>query len=727
MAEDYPQLKIFTGPEEGKNHPLKAKAETRLGRADENELVLTDTSVSRHHCSVIYRDGFYFVKDVGSRNGTYINEEKVGVGQELKLFHLDNVRLGLYEIRFLERSYTDKELAEKDALNSGKVTPVKSAARETPQSENKEKEAAPVSEANDIIAGITDTSALNEEAKMAKEFSEPAPFRGGDNRLTLVFVVIAVVCALAGIIYFIWARNHEADDDTVIVDESATDTETDTDTDEKNGKIKTLFTGKNQDGKTGTQTSTSSDDSTSTQTDATSTGLVIKPGTDTKLTAQKPEFNVFLDIKTEPFAADIYLGEKYLGKAPLKISTEVRADESYDLFADFALRDLNDVYRKKVSFKVKPGTDVVEMKISGEIAELKILKLPTRNEFYLEGHYAYDKDKSNPVKIENIVYGRPIYMPYGKYIVELREKIRPSGSQAEIRQVRYQREYTLDEKNNRLEISVTDKDLQFFPAVIKSNPSNAEIYYEGEKLGSTPYSGMLPIGERKLKLVKEGYFDATLEINMQLNAVYETSVSLNTSKIGELINEAKALIRQERIEDALGKLVDALKYGGSPSEKAEVYFMLGDIYLSKKDYEQAKPYFEKARNEAEFKDMASLGLAKVYHNTSRDDLALPLIVEVLANVNANTPPHIKAAANSGFKQISPAKSVVYVYTEPSGASVYVNDKKLGQDAPLIISDLNMGNYRFEIQKPGFKTFKTSQNMKLGEFVLIKVQLEPEQF
>lgn len=742
MAEHFPQLKIFSGPEEGQIFALTARPEVRLGRADENELALSDNSVSRHHCSVLHRDGAYFLKDVGSRNGTYINDEKTVAGQELKLFHLDLIRLGLYEIRFLERDYTPADLKQKDQRTTGKPAATEAKAAPAP------KPAASAPEVEAVLAdvGATDTSALGEERSASENVLQSATLFAGDRRMTWIFVAVAIFCVLFGITYFVATHRGPAEDDDDIEFDTTENTSSVVKTSGQTSVIKSPFQKKQQDttistdedvadtspetstGKSGPVTDVGTQTTPDPRHRGTGTSAVIKTlPLNTTIPISKPDFNIFLDVKTEPITADIYLGEKHLGRAPFKMNISVKADETYDLYADFDLRDLHDVYRKKVNFKVKPGTDVVELKIVGEVAELKIMKLPLRSEFYLEGYYAYDKDKANPVKITNIVYGRPIYMPYGTYVVELREKVKLPGSDNEIRQIRYQREHTLDEKNSKLEISILDRDLQFFPAVIKSSPSNAEVIYAGEKVGTTPYKGMLAIGEHKLKLVKEGYFDAVVDVNMQLNAVYETTVNLTTSKIGELINKAKDLVRREQMDEALNTLVDALKYGGSAKEKGEVYFMLGDIYLAKKNYEQARPYFEKARGHADFRDLATLGLVKVYHHLDQDDLALPMIVEVLANISSQTPAQVKNAANSVFKQISPTRSVIYVYTEPTGAAVYVNDKKLAQNSPLIMSELSMGNYRIEIQKPGFKTFKTTQNLKLGEFVLVKVQLEPEQF
>jgi uncharacterized protein involved in exopolysaccharide biosynthesis/Mrp family chromosome partitioning ATPase len=48
-----------------------------IGRAEDNTLVLTDGSISGHHCEVLVRDGEPVVKDLGSANGTFVNGQRV--------------------------------------------------------------------------------------------------------------------------------------------------------------------------------------------------------------------------------------------------------------------------------------------------------------------------------------------------------------------------------------------------------------------------------------------------------------------------------------------------------------------------------------------------------------------------------------------------------------------------------------------------------------------------
>jgi predicted component of type VI protein secretion system len=49
-----------------------------LGRHAECDVVLSDPSVSRRHARLFFRDGSWFLQDLGSTNGTVINGVSIG-------------------------------------------------------------------------------------------------------------------------------------------------------------------------------------------------------------------------------------------------------------------------------------------------------------------------------------------------------------------------------------------------------------------------------------------------------------------------------------------------------------------------------------------------------------------------------------------------------------------------------------------------------------------------
>ncbi len=67
------RLVASTGPAQGSIFDVGEEGAT-LGRLPENSICLTDGRLSRHHASVEFRDGGYWLKDLGSQNGTLVND-----------------------------------------------------------------------------------------------------------------------------------------------------------------------------------------------------------------------------------------------------------------------------------------------------------------------------------------------------------------------------------------------------------------------------------------------------------------------------------------------------------------------------------------------------------------------------------------------------------------------------------------------------------------------------
>lgn len=96
------QLVVLQGPDQGKKMPLK-NAATRIGKREENDMALSDKTVSRDHIEIEYEDEQFKLRDLESTNGTYLNGNKV---KEAYLLPGDVIKLGNTQIEF--RSYDEK-------------------------------------------------------------------------------------------------------------------------------------------------------------------------------------------------------------------------------------------------------------------------------------------------------------------------------------------------------------------------------------------------------------------------------------------------------------------------------------------------------------------------------------------------------------------------------------------------------------------------------------------
>lgn len=83
----------------GETGALELTAERMtLGRAEDNQLVLLDDSVSSHHGEIVFDNGSCFFTDLGSTNGTKVGNERV---EHIELAHGGSFTIGHVECMFL--------------------------------------------------------------------------------------------------------------------------------------------------------------------------------------------------------------------------------------------------------------------------------------------------------------------------------------------------------------------------------------------------------------------------------------------------------------------------------------------------------------------------------------------------------------------------------------------------------------------------------------------------
>jgi len=129
------KLIVLAGAKEGTQIPLK-KEKFIIGRASDCTLRAGSSAISRHHCEFARADDQWLVRDMGSRNGTFLNDVKVESPTVLKLG--DEVRVGPLKFRVEARKPSSDiklnkpaeaasaEAAMPQDINRAKAPPVKS-------------------------------------------------------------------------------------------------------------------------------------------------------------------------------------------------------------------------------------------------------------------------------------------------------------------------------------------------------------------------------------------------------------------------------------------------------------------------------------------------------------------------------------------------------------------------------------------------------------------------
>lgn len=83
---------------EGASHALREI--NLIGRAADNTIVLTDERISAHHARLTFIGGQWLLEDLGSRNGTFVNDLRLE-GPLVVTFD-DDLQIGAVLFRFVE-------------------------------------------------------------------------------------------------------------------------------------------------------------------------------------------------------------------------------------------------------------------------------------------------------------------------------------------------------------------------------------------------------------------------------------------------------------------------------------------------------------------------------------------------------------------------------------------------------------------------------------------------
>lgn len=88
-------LITLKGPEAGRKFSLHAD-HTILGRQEDATICLTGKAISRQHAQISQREAAYFVEDLGSSNGTYVNGIRIRPRAPVPFTDHDSLQIGPY-------------------------------------------------------------------------------------------------------------------------------------------------------------------------------------------------------------------------------------------------------------------------------------------------------------------------------------------------------------------------------------------------------------------------------------------------------------------------------------------------------------------------------------------------------------------------------------------------------------------------------------------------------
>ncbi len=89
---------VSDGGREGEIIAIEGHVMT-IGRTPESDLFLDDITVSRHHAKIVAESGGYFIEDLASLNGTYVNRKRI---ERHRLFDGDELQVGKFKLSFLQ-------------------------------------------------------------------------------------------------------------------------------------------------------------------------------------------------------------------------------------------------------------------------------------------------------------------------------------------------------------------------------------------------------------------------------------------------------------------------------------------------------------------------------------------------------------------------------------------------------------------------------------------------
>ncbi len=100
----YPYLKLLNRRDEldfKVDESYVLNGNKTIGRLNKNDIVIKDPYLSGSHAEFILEDGIYYIKDLGSKNGSYVNNVRIG-SDAVPLDNGDKIQMGQLTFIFVQ-------------------------------------------------------------------------------------------------------------------------------------------------------------------------------------------------------------------------------------------------------------------------------------------------------------------------------------------------------------------------------------------------------------------------------------------------------------------------------------------------------------------------------------------------------------------------------------------------------------------------------------------------
>ena len=191
------KLIVVGGPDLGTEWGFK-QPEVGIGRSSENEIDFQDIAVSRNHARIELSGGAFYLKDLGSNNGTILNGIQI---EREQVFSGDEIIIGERTLRFVELDEAPPTAAAYPVTEPAPEPVAGSPSELVHALGGEEPDIGDVSQVDADVVSSTDGPDLGGDLPEGSEVAVPIPARPKRTAMKLLVLVAGVLSVLAVVGY----------------------------------------------------------------------------------------------------------------------------------------------------------------------------------------------------------------------------------------------------------------------------------------------------------------------------------------------------------------------------------------------------------------------------------------------------------------------------------------------------------------------------------------------